>query len=144
MEIDLQNLLTSIILALPFGIGAAEFCTIAVKRFGRFFIMDYQGNSKARFKDNLAGNVFMGLGIGCLISAFFVYQEGKLAWNLLPLLLCFGGFIIPIGILGNYWRSYQMHKLWGGFMPFVQAQSGYPQKNPQNKIDPSKVKIPRR
>jgi hypothetical protein len=67
METDLQNLLFRIILALPFGIGAIVFCTIAVKRFGRFFIMDYQGNSKARFKDNLAGNVFLGVGIGCLI-----------------------------------------------------------------------------
>lgn len=144
MEIDLQNFLSRIILALPFGIGAVVFCTMTVKRFGRFFIMDYQGNSKERFKDNLIGNVFMGLGMGCLISAFFAYQEDELTWNSLLLLFCLGGFVIPIGILGSYWRSYQMNKLWGGFMPLVREQYGYPQQATQHKIDPSKIKIPRR
>ena len=146
METDLQNLLPRIIIALPFGIGAIVFCTIAVKRFGRFFIMDYQGNSRARFKDNLVGNVFMGLGVGCLLSAIFAYQEGELSWSLLPLALCFGGLIIPIGILGAYWRSYQANKLWGGFMPIVREKYGYAQPEPikHHKIDPSRIKIPRR
>jgi hypothetical protein len=146
MEIDWQNLLSRIIIAFPFGIGAIVFCTIGVKRTGRFFLMDYQGNSKERFKDNLVGNVFNGLGIGCLLLAFFAFQEGELSWSLLPLSLCFGGLIIPIGVLGGYWRSYQMNKLWGGFMPMAREKYGYAQSQPatQFKLDPSKIKIPRR
>ena len=146
MEIDLQNLLPRIIIAFPFGIGAIVFCTIAVKRLGRFFIMDYQGNSKERFKDNLVANICMGLGVGCLISAFIAFQAGELSSSLIPLALCFGGLIIPIGIVGAYWRSYQMNNLWGGFMPFIREQYGYPQppQTPQHKIDLSKIKMPRR
>lgn len=93
METDLQNLLPRIILALPFRIGAIVFCTLGVKRTGRFFLMDYQGNSKERFKDNLVGNVFNGLGVGCLLAAYFAFQEGQLTGGLLPLSLCFGGLI---------------------------------------------------
>jgi len=146
METDLQNLLARIIIAFPFGIGAVVFCIIGVKRIGRFFIMDYQGNSKERFKDNLVGNVFMGLGVGCLLSAFFAYQAGELSWSLVPLSLCFGGLTIPIGVLGAYWRSYQANKLWGGFKPIVREKYAYTQSEApiQKKIDRSKVKIPRR
>jgi hypothetical protein len=146
MEADVQYLLSRIIITLPFAIGAIVFCTLAVKRYGHFFFIDYQGNAKARFKDNFVGNVFMGLGVGCLVSAFFAYQEGELNWSLLPLALCFGGLTIPIGILGAYWRSYQANKLWGGFLPIVREKYGYaqPQTVTQHKIDPSKVPIPRR
>ena len=146
METDLQNLLLRIIIAFPFGVGAVIFCTIGVKRVGRFFFMDYQGNSKERFKDNLVGNVFNGLGVGCLLSAFFAFQEGQWSWGLLPLSLCFGGLIIPIGVLGAYWRSYQANKLWDGFLPIVREKYGYaqPETTKQHRIDPSKVKLPRR
>ena len=146
MQIDLQTLLPRIIIAFPLGIGAVAFFVVGMKRFSRFFMMDYQGNSKERFKDNLVGNVFMGLGVGCLISAIFAFQEGLLSWSLLPLSLCFGTFVIPIGVLGAYWRSYMTNKLWGGFMPIVREKYGYAQPEPakQHKIDPSKIKIPRR
>jgi polyferredoxin len=146
MDTDLQDLLSRIIIAFPFGVGAAVFCALGIKRTGRFFLMDYQGNSKERFRDNLVGNVFIGLGVGCLLSAYFAFQEGALSWSLLPLALCFGGLVIPIGVLGAYWRSYQANKLWGGFMPMVRERYGYAQSEAmkQHKIDPSKVKIPRR
>src|SRR3990172_11507096 len=124
MQIDLQTLLPRIIIAFPLGIGAVAFFVVGMKRFSRFFMMDYQGNSKERFKDNLVGNVFMGLGVGCLISAIFAFQEGLLSWSLLPLSLCFGTFVIPIGVLGAYWRSYMTNKLWGGFMPIVREKYG--------------------
>jgi hypothetical protein len=146
METDLQNLLPRIIIAFPFVIGAISFFIIGTKRFGRFFMLDYQGNSKERFKDNLVGNVFIALGVGCLLAAIFSFQEGELSWSLLPLSLCFGVFILPIGILGAYWGSYMTNKLWGGFMPIVREKYGYAQPKPgkRPKIDPSKVKIPRR
>lgn len=146
METNFQDLLLRTIIVLPFGIGTLVFFFLGIKRFSRFFIMDYQGNSKERFKDNLVGNVFMGLGIGCLMAGIFAFQEGELSWDLLSVSLCFGSFIIPIGILGAYWRSYTSQKLWGGFMPIVRETYGYAQPEPakQNKIDPSKLKIPRR
>jgi uncharacterized membrane protein YidH (DUF202 family) len=146
METNFQDLLTRTIIVLPFGIGTVVFFFLGIKRFSRFFMMDYQGNTKERFKDNLVGNVFMGLGIGCLMAAIFAFQEGALSWDLLPVSLCFGGFIIPIGILGAYWRSYTSQKLWGGFMPIVREKYGYGQTEAakQKKIDLSKLKLPRR
>ena len=146
MEIDLQNLLPRIISAFPFGIGAVVFCIMGTKRLGRFFMMDYQGNSKERFKDNLIGNAFIALGVSFLLPAMFVFQEGELSWNILSISLCIGALIIPIGVLGAYWRSYSANKLWGGFMPIVREQYGYAQPHParQQKIDPSKIRLPRR
>jgi len=146
METDFQSLLFRIIIAVPFGIGAVVFCIMGVKRFGRFFMMDYQGNSKERFKDNLIGNAFIALGVGCLLPAVFAFQEGELSWDFLTVSLCIGAFIIPIGVLGAYWRSYTANKLWGGFLPIVREKYGYaqPQSMTQQKIDRSKIKIPRR
>lgn len=119
---------------------------IGYKHFSRFFIMDYQGNSKERFKNIFTGNIFMGLGISCLLSAIFVFQEGGLSWWLIPLSLCIGAFVIPIGILGAYWESFMASKLWGGFMPTVREKYGYAQAEiaKQNKIEPFEIKIPRR
>ncbi len=146
MQTDLQALLPRIIITFPLGIGGIAFIVVGMKRFNRFFMMDYQGNSKERFKDNLVGNVFMGLGIACFISAIFAFQEGLPSWTILPLSLCFGAFVIPIGILGAYWRSYMTNTFWGGFMPIVREKYGYTQPEPakQARIDPSKIKIPRR
>ena len=146
MQTDLKTLLPRIIIAFPLGIGAVAFFVVGMKRFSHFFMMDYQGNSKERFRDNLVGNIFMGLGIACFISAIFAFQEGLLSWGLLPLSLFLGAIVIPIGVLGAYWRSYMTNKLWGGFMPIVREKYGYVQPEPakQNKIDPSKIKIPRR
>jgi len=146
IETDFQDLLSRIIVASPFGIGAIVFSIIGIKRHGRFFIMDYQGNSKERFKDNLVGNIFLGLGVGCLVSASFAYQEGTLTWSLLPIALFFSVLTIPIGVLGAYWSSYQTNKLWGGFMPIAREKYGYaqPEATKQHQIDPSKIKIPRR
>jgi len=56
----------------------------------------------------------MGLGVACFISAIFAFQEGALNWRLFPFSLCFGAFIIPIGVIGAYWQSYMANKLWGG------------------------------
>jgi MFS family permease len=146
METNLQTLLHRIIITFPFGIGTVAFFVIGLKLFSRFFTMDYQGNSKERIKYNLIGNVFMGLGAGCLIAAIFAFQLGALSWGLIPLSLCFGAFIIPIGVLGAHWHFYMTNKLWGGFMPIVREKYGYAQQEEstkQNKIDPSKIKIPR-
>jgi hypothetical protein len=146
METDFQTLLPRIIIALPFGIGTVAFLAIGMKRINRFFMMDYRGKSKERFKDNLIGNVFISLSIGCFLSAFFSFQEGGFKWGLLLLSLCFGAFILPIGVLGVYWRSYITNKLWGGFMPIVREIHGYAQPGSAklNEIDPAKIKIPRR
>jgi len=146
METNLQNLLSGIIISFAFGIGAVIFFILAVKRIGRFFMMDYQGNSKERFKDNLLGNIYMALGIACILPAFFSFQYGNLKWDILSVSLCFGAIILPIGILGAYWRSYTMNKLWGGFMPLVREQYGYaqPQSSVERKIDMSKIKLSRR
>jgi len=146
METDLQSLLPRIILAFPFGIGAVICFMNTLKCFQRFFFMDYQGNSKERFKDNLVGNVFIALGAACLLLAAFAFQEGKLSWSMIPLSLCFGALIIPIGVLGAYWRSYSANKLWGGFLPIVREKYGYAQIEPtkQQKINPSEIRLPRR
>jgi len=142
----MQNLTLRIIVAFTFAIGAVVFCVMAIKRYERFFFTDYQGNAKARFKDNLVGNTLLGLGVGCLVSAFFVYQEGELSWGLLQLVLLFGGLAIMIGIAGLYWRSYEANRLWAGLLPIVREQYGYAQseaaKQPQ--IDPAKLKLSRR
>ena len=142
----MQDLTLRIIVTFPFAVGAMVFCVMAIKRYERFFFTDYQGNSKARFKDNLVANTLLGVGVGCLVSAFFEYQEGELSWGLLQVALLFGGLAIVIGVPGLYWRSYEANSLWGGLLPIVREQYGYAQseaaKQPQ--IDPSKLKLPRR
>src|SRR6266545_3139548 len=117
MEESMQDLTLRIILAFPFAIGAVVFCVMSIQRYRRFFFTDYQGNSKARFKDNLVANTLLGLGVGCFVSALFVYQEGELSWGLLQVALLFGGLALVIGIPGLYWRSYEANRLWGGLLP---------------------------
>jgi hypothetical protein len=118
METNLKDLLLRSMIAFPFGVAVVILWVVGIKRFERFFFMDYQGDSKARFKDNVIGHLFIGLGIGCLLPAFFVFQEDKLSWSflsILPVSLCLVGIIVPIGVLGAYWRSYQVNKLWAAY-----------------------------
>ncbi len=134
-------------IAFPFGVGAAVLFVKTLKHFERFFFMDYQGNSKERFKDNLVGNVFIALGAGCLLLAAFAFQDGKLSWSVIVSSFCIGALVIPIGVLGAYWRSYSANKLWGGFLPIVREQHGYALSEPtkqQKIIDPSGIRLPRR
>jgi hypothetical protein len=146
MDINWQDIILKIIIATPFGISAIVFFIIGFKRIERFFMVDYQGNHKEKFKDNFFGNVYMVLGVTCFGLAIIFSQEGRLYWDFLLIPLCFGLFILPISILGAYWRSYMTNKLWGGFMPIVRKHYGYAQPDPskQGKFDPLKIKIPRR
>jgi hypothetical protein len=147
MQLDLQSLLPRIIIALPFVVGAAVFFVKTLKHLERFFFMDYQENSKERFKDNLVGNVFIALGVGFLLLAAFAFQDGKLSWSVIASSFCIGALVIPIGVLGAYWRSYSANKLWGGFLPFVREKYGYAQGEPtkqQKIINPSEIRLPRR
>ena len=145
MEMNSQELLSKILLSFPFAISAVVLILIGYKRIERFFYMDYQENSKERFKDNFFGNVFMAFGIACLIPAYFAFLEGKFDWGVLPISFCMGALIVPISILGSYWQSYSSNKLWGGFMPIVREKYGYAQpQSTKLKVDLSKIKIPRR
>ena len=150
MEIYSSELLIRIIIAIPSGIGAVALFILGNKRFGRFYLFDYQGNSKERFKDNLICNIYNGLAIACLCLAFFSIQSEKLHWTAFLTVflyaLCAAAFYIPIGILGSYWRVYQAYKLWGGFIPTIKERYGYTQPQPikGGKIDPSRIKLPLR
>jgi hypothetical protein len=129
-----------------FGIGAIILFVVGSRRFERFFLMDYQRNSTAKFKDNLVGNVYFGIAVACLLTSISVFQFGKIIWAILPLSLCIGGFIIPIGIIGTYWRVFMTNKLFGGFAPIYREKYGYSQTSSEGhkKPDISKIKIPRR
>jgi hypothetical protein len=143
-----QELLPRIVIALPFGIGTIVFGISGYKRLERFFWFDYQGNFKKRFLDNLISNAFLVIAIVCFLMAFFALQEEKFDWNFLWGFLCIGIFILIIAIPGTYWKSYSYNKLLGGFMPFARAKLGYPQSQPESlktlKVNPSKIKVPRR
>jgi len=134
MESDFRDLLPKVLLSVPFGVGAAVLFIMAVRRFGRFFMMDYQGNSKARFKDNLVGHVYMTLGIGCIMFVVSALTEVGLSWGLLSVLVLIGVFVIPIGVAGGYWQSYWSNRLWGGLMPIARAKSGYGQLEPAKRL----------
>lgn len=147
---DITNFLFRMVFAIPFGIGAVFFFIKGIKRFDRFLFQDYFGSSKERFKDNLISNLYICLGAACIIITVMWIQID--VQNIKPLLLiiptglCVGAFVLPISVLGAYWRSYQMNKLWGGFMPTIRANHGYaqPESAKQQKIDPVKIKVPRR
>lgn len=146
MDIKSKDLLPNLIIAFPLVASAVVLFILGQKRMNRFFFFDYQGNSKERFKDNLISSIFHALVVACVVPVILLLSGEKINWGILPISLCLGALAIPIGILGAYWRSYQTNKLWGGFMPLVRAKYGYtnPQSIKQNKIDPSKIKLPRR
>jgi hypothetical protein len=146
MGMDLQTLLPMFITAFPFGIGVLVLGILYYKRSKRFFFKKYQGNSMARFMDILIGNVFFGLALGCLITVMFIFQESEFIWQNVPYYFLVGAFIIPIGIVGAYWRSFITNKMWGGFMPMARAMHGQSQVQSaqQIQIDSTKVKLPRR
>ncbi len=145
MELNLQNILSKIIIAFPFGIGAVVFIIFGIKRFERFFLMNYQENPKEKFKDNLIGNLYIALFAVCFIPLVSLFVEDKFVWGILPVSLWLGILILPIGIVGAYWQSYMRNKLWGGFIPTVRENYGYaqPESTIQRTIDISKIKIPR-
>jgi hypothetical protein len=146
----ISDLFPRIIISIPFGIGTIFLFVKGLKLSNRFFFRDYRGNSKERFRENLLSSLYIGLGIACLMVAFmgFLYgaQNIKAVLGIIPFALCMGAFLVPVSILGGYWRSYQMNKLWGGFLPTVRAYYGYAQNESttQKKIDASKIKVPRR
>lgn len=146
----MSDLLQRLVISIPFGIGAIFLFIKGVKLSNRFFFRDYQGNSKERFRENLLSSMYIGLGCACLMVAIFGFLSGAQDINLvlaiIPVALCSGVFLIPISILGGYWRSYQMNKLWGGFLPTIRSSFGYTQNESQTqkKIDISKIKVPRR
>lgn len=150
MENNITDLFIRALFAIPFGLGAIILCIKGGKDYSRFLYKDYQGNSKERFKDNLYSNLYMGLGMSCLLIAIMGFQIGisdiKALLGILPVALCMGAFIIPIGILGAYWRSYQLNTLWGGFMPSIRVRYGYapPELPTQQKVNLSNVKLPPR
>ena len=149
MEPNLQELLLKILIAFLFGIGTAVFFILGFKRLQHFYFIEYQGNSKEKFKDNLLANIYLYLGMACLFPAILVLQSGQFKWGSLVLGLCISVFlipIIPVGVLGVYWKSYQTKKLFGGYIYLRQEQSVNAQSVPakQSKIDLSKVKVTRR
>lgn len=92
----------------------------------------------------------MGFGISCLIAGVLLFLTGinniQSLLAIIPVSICMGALIIPIGVLGAYWRSYQTNWLWGGFLPTVRTWYGYaqPESEKPKKIDPTKVRVPRR
>ncbi len=144
------DLLTKIAISLPFGLGAILLFIKSLKFSNQFFFQDYTENKKERFRKNLLSNLYMAFSVACIMVAIFVFQFDILnilsILIIIPVALCMGALIIPIGIIGSYWRSYQANKMWGGFLPTVRSFYGYSQNvsAKQNSIDPSKIKIPRR
>lgn len=148
MDIDLELLITQILTAAPFGLGAIIFFYLGIKRIQHFLLFDYQGNKNQQFKDNLTANIFFGAGGACIISAFAAVSSGSIRLTLafLPLSICSGIFVIPIGIAGSYWQSYSSEKLFGGMTPYVRKQYGYANPVPMKpKSTPAaKLKLPQR
>jgi hypothetical protein len=116
----------------------------------RFFLMDYQGNSIAKFKDSLIGSVLISSAIFCILLVLIMILTENFSWDMffgsLPVFLCLAMLIIPISIASSYWRSYSTTKLWGGFLPIVRERQGYaqPELADKIKIDPARIKIPRK
>jgi hypothetical protein len=146
MEINFQELLPGLTIAFPFGIGTIAFFLLGFKRLSHLASIEQHGNSKERFKDTLVSNIYFASGSICLLLGISLFQMKEIKWGILPLLLCFGIAFIPIGVIGTYWRSYLTKKVFGGFMPVVRVNYGVGQPYPaeQRKIDPAKLKIPRR
>lgn len=150
MEVLLQDVLFKLVIGVPFGLGGVFLLIKGLKKANQFFFFDYQGNIKARFRDNLKSNLYLASGSVCLLMVIFAVsasvREAATVVAFLPIALCLGAFIIPIGVAGLYWRSYWTEKMYGGFMPTVRVAKGYDQPGvgSQPKMDLSKVKVPRK
>lgn len=140
-----MDALINIVVALPFASAGLFFLNKGMKRTSAFFVTSYWGNSKQKFKDSIMGNLYLSLGISFFVVAGFS-AIGNLHWMILPTALCFGTLILPIGVLGLYWRKFQAEKLWDEHFPSGKlAHSNEPlEPTIQQKVDLSGVKTPRR
>lgn len=147
---NLLDFFPKLLIAILLGIGGGFSFVKGIKGYTRFLYFDYEGHPKERLKNNLLSNFYICCGSGCLLGLFMGFQfrdSGiKEIVNLLPFTFCIAAFVFPIAVLGSYWHSYQMNKMWGGFMPTLREKYGYaqPVDHKEHKIDPSKVKVSRK
>ena len=120
------------VVAIPFGLIALVCFGIGLKTLSQFFLKDYQGNQKKRFRDNLVSNLLFSAGGGCLLVVTFSVSTLESLLSVLPCAFGMSIIILPIGILGAYWRSYTTNKLFGGFMPIVRQQHGFASPNSES------------
>jgi hypothetical protein len=127
--------------SIPFCFLAVYFFVKGISETSRFFHQDSSQNPSERLRDNILSNVYLTLGAACLapaLTAFLVgIQDFKSYLFFTLTMIVLSVFIFPIGIAGSYFRSYQIHQLWGGLIPEVRARSDFSQseRTHQTKID---------
>jgi hypothetical protein len=145
-ETGLEPFFLKTLVSLPFVIGGIGCFLVGVSMSNHFEYNDYQGDSKRKFRDILVGNIFLAGSLMFFFVAMIAYAESGYHWSSLKWTICVLPLVLPIMIVSSFIRIYTTKQLWGGFLPTIRERYGYSQPAPagQVKIDPAKLKLPRR
>lgn len=146
MEIILSLKLINLVVAFPFVVVALLLLSNGMKLMNRFFFKDYRGDSREDLKDNILSGFYLSLS-GALLIIGWLTAVGE--FNLWALCLgpFFVAFVLPISVIGSFWKRYLARRMIGGSLVISASRYGFYEESeppPTPVIDPSTVKVPRR
>lgn len=146
MEIISSLKLINLVVAFPFVVVALLLLSNGMKLTNRFFFKDYRGDPRDDLKDNILSGFYLSLSAALLIIGGLTAIGEFNLWA-----LCLGPFfvtfVLPLSVIGSYWRRYLARRMIGGSLVISASRYGfYEESEPPSRqaIDPSTVKVPRR
>jgi hypothetical protein len=100
MNIKVDEVISKLLFAAPFVVGAIIFFILGLKPIGRFYNEDYKGNKKEKFIDNIKASVCCTLAALCVANTIMIIIG--LGWGMAILTSCIGLLCLPISVIGLY------------------------------------------
>jgi hypothetical protein len=98
--------LTRLLVAIPLALAGLLLAWKGTNHSQRFYRLDYRGDFRARFSDNLIGYCYYSLAAGFLIAICFVIYGEEVTWkttlSILPYSFGLPILVLPLAIVGSY------------------------------------------
>ncbi len=98
--------LTRLLIAIPLAVAGLLLAWKGTNHSQRFYTLDYRGDIRARFSDNLIGNCYYSLAAGFLMVICFVIFGEEVTWKTTLSILPYGFglpiLVLPLAIGGSY------------------------------------------
>ncbi len=98
--------LTRLLIAIPLVMAGLLLAWKGTNHSQRFYRLDYRGDIRARFSDNLIGHCYYSLAAGFLIAICFVIFAAEVTWMTTLSILPYGFglpiLVLPLAIGGSY------------------------------------------
>ena len=113
--------LTRLLVAIPLAMAGLLLAWKGTNHNQRFYTLDYRGDIRARFSDNLIGNCYYSLAAGFLMVICFVIFGEEVTWkttlSILPYSFGLPILVLPLAIAGSYLGPIRTNPHGAGGMP---------------------------